>query len=80
VRPIIDEIRRSGAVTLWAIADALNARGVQTARGGRWHAESVARVLSRWKASLFPPALARIKLAAPGTKPQRGVSQNEKTT
>jgi DNA invertase Pin-like site-specific DNA recombinase len=45
VRPIIDEIKRSGAVTLRAIADALNARGVQTARGGRWHAESVARVL-----------------------------------
>ena len=47
VRPIIDEIERSGAVTLRAIADALNARGVQTARGGRWHAELVARVLGR---------------------------------
>ncbi len=47
VRPIIDEIKRSGAVTLRAIADALNARGVQTARGGRWHAGSVARVLGR---------------------------------
>ena len=47
VRPIIDEIKRSGAVTLRAIADALNARGVQKARGGRWHAESVARVLGR---------------------------------
>jgi DNA invertase Pin-like site-specific DNA recombinase len=45
VRPIIDEIKRSGAVTLRAIADALNARGVQTARGRRWHAQSVARVL-----------------------------------
>ena len=47
VRPIIDEIERSGAVTLRAIADALNARGVQTARSGRWHAELVARVLGR---------------------------------
>ena len=47
VRPIIDEIERSGAVTLRAIADALNARGVQTARSGRWHAGSVARVLGR---------------------------------
>ena len=47
MRPIIDEIKRSGAVTLRAIADALNARGVQTARGGRWHAELVARVLGR---------------------------------
>jgi DNA invertase Pin-like site-specific DNA recombinase len=34
VRPIIEEIKRSGAVILRAIADALNARGVQTARGG----------------------------------------------
>jgi DNA invertase Pin-like site-specific DNA recombinase len=47
VRPIIDEIKRSGAVTLRAIADALNDRGVQTARGGRWHAGSVARALGR---------------------------------
>ena len=47
VRPIIDEIKRSGAVTLRDIANALNARGVQTARGGRWHAKSVARVLGR---------------------------------
>jgi DNA invertase Pin-like site-specific DNA recombinase len=46
VGPIIDEIKRSGAGTLRAIAEALNARGVQTARGGPWHAESVARVLS----------------------------------
>jgi DNA invertase Pin-like site-specific DNA recombinase len=47
VRPIVEEIKRSGVVTLRAIADALNARGVQTARGGRWHPESVARVLGR---------------------------------
>jgi hypothetical protein len=47
VQPIIDEIKHSGVVTLRAIAEALNARGVQTARGGRWHAGSVARVLGR---------------------------------
>ena len=47
VSPIIAEIRRSGATTLRAIAEALNARGVPTPRGGRWHAMSVRNVLAR---------------------------------
>jgi hypothetical protein len=37
---------RSGASSLRAIAAALTARGIRTARGGaRWHAEQVAAVL-----------------------------------
>ena len=47
VLPIIAEIRMSGATTLRAIAEALNARGVPTPRGGRWHAMSVRNVLAR---------------------------------
>ena len=47
VLPIIAEIRSSGATTLRAIAEALNARGVPTPRGGRWHATSVRNVLAR---------------------------------
>jgi DNA invertase Pin-like site-specific DNA recombinase len=47
VLPIIVEIRKSGAMTLRAIADALNARGVPTPRGGRWHAMSVRNALAR---------------------------------
>ena len=47
VLPIIAEIRRSGATTLRAVAEALNARGVPTPRGGRWHATSVRNVLAR---------------------------------
>jgi DNA invertase Pin-like site-specific DNA recombinase len=47
VLPIIAEIRKSGATTLRAIAQALNARGVPTPRGGRWHAMSVKNVLAR---------------------------------
>jgi DNA invertase Pin-like site-specific DNA recombinase len=47
VLPIITEIRRSGATTLRAIAEALKARGVPTPRGGRWHAMSVRNVLAR---------------------------------
>jgi len=47
VLPIIAEIRKSGAMTLRAVADALNARGVPTPRGGRWHATSVRNALAR---------------------------------
>jgi len=41
VLPIIREIQRAGAKTLRAVAEALNARGVPTARGGRWQAMTV---------------------------------------
>jgi DNA invertase Pin-like site-specific DNA recombinase len=47
VLPIIAEIQKSGASTLRAIAEALNARGVSTPRGGRWHATSVRNALAR---------------------------------
>jgi DNA invertase Pin-like site-specific DNA recombinase len=47
VLPIIAEIKKSGACTLRAIADPLNARGVPTPRGGRWHAASVRNALAR---------------------------------
>jgi DNA invertase Pin-like site-specific DNA recombinase len=47
VLPIIAEIRKSGATTLRAIAEALNARGVRTPRGGLWHAASVRNALAR---------------------------------
>jgi DNA invertase Pin-like site-specific DNA recombinase len=47
VLPIIRDIQKSGATSLHQIADALNARGVSTPRGGRWHAKSVANLLAR---------------------------------
>lgn len=47
VVPIIDEVRRAGITTLTAIAEALNARGVKTARGGHWHGSTVRNILSR---------------------------------
>jgi hypothetical protein len=47
VLPIIREVQKSGATTLRDIAQALNARGVHTARGGQWHATSVKNVLER---------------------------------
>jgi len=47
VRPVIREIQRSGARSLHQIADALNARGITTPRGGKWYAKSVSNVLAR---------------------------------
>ena len=47
ILPIIREIQKSGATSLHAVADALNARGVSTARGGAWYAKSVSNVLAR---------------------------------
>jgi DNA invertase Pin-like site-specific DNA recombinase len=44
---IIREIQRAGVRSLRAIADALNARGVPTARGGRWQAMTVSNILAR---------------------------------
>ncbi|MGY3497143.1 DNA invertase Pin-like site-specific DNA recombinase [Bradyrhizobium sp. USDA 4502] len=47
VLPIIREAQKAGASTLRQIAEALNARGVPTARGGRWYAQSIANILER---------------------------------
>ena len=47
VLPIIREVRKAGATTLREIADALNARGVATARGGKWYAMTVSNALAR---------------------------------
>lgn len=47
VLPIIREAQKAGASTLRQIADALNARGIPTARGGQWYAQSVANILER---------------------------------
>lgn len=47
VLPVIREIQRAGVASLRDVAEALNARGVATARGGQWHAATVRNVLAR---------------------------------
>jgi DNA invertase Pin-like site-specific DNA recombinase len=47
VLPIIREAQKAGARTLRELADALNARGITTARGGQWYAQTVANILER---------------------------------
>ena len=45
--PVIQQIRASGVKTDQGIAEALNARGVKTARGGSWHRTTVRNLLAR---------------------------------
>ncbi len=47
VLPVIRDIERAGVTTLQGIADALNARGIRTARGRRWYASTVRNLLVR---------------------------------
>ena len=45
--PVIADIRAGGATSLRAIAGELNARGMQTRRGGRWHVSNTVNLLRR---------------------------------
>jgi DNA invertase Pin-like site-specific DNA recombinase len=45
--PVIREAQRAGATSLRAIAQALNARGIATARGGAWTGVQVRLILRR---------------------------------
>src|SRR4051794_19133077 len=47
VLPVIRQIQATGVTTLDGLADALNARGTPTARGGTWHGMTVRNVLAR---------------------------------
>ena len=47
VRPIVETIRATGVTDLRGLAQALNSRGVRTARGGRWHLSNVKNVIDR---------------------------------
>ncbi len=47
VAPVIAEAQAAGAKSLRQIAAALNARGIATARGGKWEAQTVANIMRR---------------------------------
>lgn len=48
--PVIADIRTSGVTSLGGIATELNARHIQTRRGGKWHPSSVQNLLRRLSA------------------------------
>ena len=47
VLPIVRQMQAAGVTTHRALAAALNARGVRTARGGEWHATTMRNLLQR---------------------------------
>jgi DNA invertase Pin-like site-specific DNA recombinase len=47
ILPIIRSLQTAGVTDLRGLAAALNLRGVQTARGGRWHVSNVKNILDR---------------------------------
>jgi len=47
VLPVVRQIQAAGATSHRAIAKALNARGIRTARGGQWHVSTVQNLLAR---------------------------------
>ena len=47
VLPVVRQIQAAGATNHRAIAKALNARGIRTARGGQWHVSTVQNLLER---------------------------------
>jgi DNA invertase Pin-like site-specific DNA recombinase len=53
--PVLDDIRLAGHVSLRAIAAELNARGMLTRRGGRWHVSTVMNLLDRLGLRQAPP-------------------------
>jgi DNA invertase Pin-like site-specific DNA recombinase len=47
VMPIVETIRASGVRTITGVAAAQNARGIRSARGGKWHVSAVQNLLAR---------------------------------
>jgi hypothetical protein len=45
--PVVEDVRASRHTSLRAMAEELNARGMLTRRGGRWHVSTVSNLLDR---------------------------------
>ena len=57
ILPIVNAIRGAGATTLREVCEALNERGIRSARGGKWHVSSVMNLLARAQERLATSAL-----------------------
>jgi DNA invertase Pin-like site-specific DNA recombinase len=47
ILPVIKQLQAGGLTTYQTLADALNNRGIRTARGGQWHPGTVMNILKR---------------------------------
>jgi hypothetical protein len=54
--PIIRSLEASGITSLRGLAEALNGRGVRTARGDHWYAQTVKQVLAEATPKASPGA------------------------
>ena len=45
--PVVRQLQAAGLTTMRALAEALNARGIRTARRGEWHHSTVRNLLAR---------------------------------
>jgi len=52
ILPVVRELQRGGQTSLAKIAEALNNRGIRTARGGQWYATTVRNLLLRDQAAV----------------------------
>ena len=66
--PIIRQLQSSGCVTLRAMAQELNARGIPAARGGKWHPTSVDRLLRRLARLAATPKPSKNIFSRPGAQ------------
>ena len=72
VAPIIRQIQATGASSLRAVAAALTARAVATARGGAWNPAQVANALRR--AALAPPDRGQLEPEGPPSTSAAGAT------
>lgn len=47
ILPVIEQLQCAGISSYRGIAEALNNRGVRTARGGRWQVSNVRNIIAR---------------------------------
>ena len=47
LKPVLEELAAENITSVRKVADALNERGIETSRRGRWHPTSVSRLLAR---------------------------------
>ncbi len=59
LKPVVEEIRKSGKLTVRAIMEELNRRKIKAARGGTWHPHTVNVLLHRIDRGAGKPSKAR---------------------
>lgn len=47
ILPVVQQLQAQGLLSFRALADALNQRGIKTARGSQWAAMTIKRLLAR---------------------------------